>query len=223
MTVIVLKDEQSYAKFLGEAPGKEVGGHYDVDANRLVIFDFHARQEGLRGNPERVNLFTLVHETGHQLTFNTGMLDRRGNLPLAILEGLATYVEMWRPGVKNGIGGENRPRLKALRQSEDWISLADLLADDKAFQPETEQLAYAESWLLVHYLLRSSTRQPRFRDYLAQCSNAQEARRSRPAWPRSLSVRSNGWITRSKATAGIFPPVSRQTHRTVSGLSPAPG
>ncbi len=168
LTVIVLKDAQSYATLLGEAPGEEVGGHYDVGTNRLVIFDFRPGQNELGARAERVNLFTLVHETAHQLTFNTGMLDRRGNLPLSILEGLATYVEMWRPGVKNGIGGVNLPRLEALRRSEDWIPIADLLAGDKAFEPQTQQLAYAESWLLVHYLLRSSVRQPRFRSYLSQ-------------------------------------------------------
>jgi hypothetical protein len=168
LTVIVLKDEESYAKLLGKAPGKDVGGHYDLGTNRLVIFDFRPGQEGLAVNAERINTFTLVHETAHQLTFNTGMLDRRGDLPLSILEGLATYVEMWRPRVRNAIGGVNLPRLEALRQSQDWIPIADLLADDKAFKPETEQLAYAESWLLVHYMLRSGLRRSRFRDYLAR-------------------------------------------------------
>lgn len=168
LTVIALKDEQSYAKFLGQAPGQDVGGHFDLGTNRLVIFDFRPGQAGLAAHAERVNLFALVHETAHQLTFNTGILDREGDLPLAILEGLATYVEMWRPRTKNAVGGVNLPRLEALRQSDDWIPVADLLAGDKAFEPQTEQLAYAESWLLVHYMLRLSARRARFRDYLAQ-------------------------------------------------------
>jgi hypothetical protein len=168
LTVIVLKDDHSYSAFLGKARGKDDGGHYDVATNRLVIFDFRPGQEDQEASAKRINLFTLVHETAHQLTFNTGMLDRRASLPLAVLEGLATYVEMWRPGLKDGLGGVNRPRLVALRQAEDWIPIANLLAEDKAFEPETEQLAYAESWLLVHYLLRSSIRQPRLRSYLVE-------------------------------------------------------
>jgi len=174
LTIITLKDEASYAALLGEAPGKDVGGHYDLETNRLVVFDFRPRQEGLAIPAERVNLFTLVHETAHQLSFNTGMLDRQGALPLCILEGLATYVEMWRPGVKNSIGGINRPRLQAMRDAADWIPIADLLANDRAFAPETEQLAYAESWLLLHYFLRASTRQPKLRDYLTQAERTKK-------------------------------------------------
>jgi Protein of unknown function (DUF1570) len=181
LTVILLKDGESYAKLLGDAPGKDVGGHYDLDTNRLVMFDFRPEHKELGEQAERVNLFTLVHETAHQLSFNTGMLNRRSDLPLWALEGLATYVEMWRPGIKGSIGGENLPRLRALRESEDWIPIADLLADDKAFQPQTEQLAYAESWLLVHFMLRSVGRRARFRNFLTQAQGVKKPDRLRIA------------------------------------------
>jgi hypothetical protein len=167
LTVIALKDQDSYAALLGEAPGKDVGGHYDVETNRLVIFDFRARRDDLAPQAERVNLFTLVHETAHQLTFNTGILSRAVDVPLSISEGLATYVELWRPGVKNSIGGRNTPRMRAVQQAGDWIPIGDLLSGDSAFEPETEQLAYAESWILMHYFLRTSARQPKLRTYLA--------------------------------------------------------
>ncbi len=160
---------------LGEAPGNDVGGHYDLQYNRLVIFDFRSQQEAIAAAAERVNLFTLVHETAHQLSFNTGILNRQQVPPDCISEGLATYVELWRPGVKNAIGGVNRPRLEALRQADDWIEIADLLRDDAAFEPKTEQLAYAESWLLVHHLLRASSRQPRLRQYVAEIQVANQA------------------------------------------------
>ena len=150
-----------------QAP-KDVGGHYDLETNRLVIFDFRPQQQAIAAQAARVNLFTLVHETAHQLSFNTGILNRQADVPVCVSEGLATYVELWRPGVKNAIGGVNRQRMQALRQAEDWIQIGDLLADDTAFEPKTAQLAYAESWLLVHYLLRASSRQPRFRQYLAE-------------------------------------------------------
>ena len=168
LTVIALRDRDSYAALLADAPGKDVGGHYDLETNRLVIFDFRSQQAAIVAQAERVNLFTLVHETAHQLSFNTGILNRQVDLPVCVSEGLATYVELWRPGVKNAIGGVNRPRIEALRQAVDWIQIGELLVDDTAFEPKTEQLAYAESWLLVHYLLRASSRQPRFRQYLAE-------------------------------------------------------
>ena len=168
MTVITLKDADSYAAMLGKAPGKDVGGHYDLDTNRLVIFDFRPGGGDLAAGAERVNLFTLVHETAHQLCFNAGLLDRRGEVPVCISEGLATHVELWRPGVKKAIGGVNLPRLKALVQGQDWIPIPDLLESDKAFRAaKTEQLAYAECWVLVYWLLKSRTRLAGMRDYLS--------------------------------------------------------
>jgi len=172
LTVIVLRDQDSYAALLGEAPGKDVGGHYDLETNRLIIFGFRPQQEAITAQDARVkNLFALVHETAHQLSFNTGILLRQADVPMCVSEGLATYVELWRPGVKNAIGGVNRPRMEALRQAEDWIQIGDLLADDTSFEPKTAQLAYAESWLLVHYLLAKS-REQRFRQYLAELSGS---------------------------------------------------
>jgi len=167
LTVIVLRDQKSYAALLGETPGKDVGGHYDLETNRLVIFDFSSQQEAAAAQAEK-NLFSLVHETAHQLSFNTGILNRRADVPVCVSEGLATYVELWRPGVKNVIGGVNQRRIEALRQAEDWIQIGDLLVDDTQFEPKFAQLAYAESWLLVHYLLHAKARQQSLRQYLAE-------------------------------------------------------
>ncbi len=167
LTIIALKNVDSYAAILSEAPGRDVGGHYDLQTNRLVIFDCRAQRANLAVGAERVNLFTLVHETAHQLCFNTGITERDSDVPLCISEGLATYVELWRPGVKNAIGGVNQPRLQVLRDVAQWVPIAELVADDKAFEEKTEQLAYAESWLVVHHLLRSQNRAPRLREYLA--------------------------------------------------------
>src|SRR5271157_3559054 len=70
LTVIALRDQDSYAALLANAPGKDVGGHYDLETNRLVIFDFRPQQQAIAAQDARVNLFTLVHETAHQLRFN---------------------------------------------------------------------------------------------------------------------------------------------------------
>jgi hypothetical protein len=171
LSLVILKDRDSYSSLLGKAPGKDVGGHYDLETNRLVVFDFWPQAGVEKKQAEKISLFTLVHETAHQLSFNTGLLDRGTPFPLCISEGLATYVELWRQGVKNAIGGRNGPRLLALRDAQDWIPIADLLADDKGFEPESEQLAYAESWLLVHHLLSKPARLPRFQAYLRQAKN----------------------------------------------------
>ncbi len=96
MTVITLKDDSSFRAFIGADPGDDVGGHYDLETNQLVVFDFRDKKEDKPGNAERVNLFSLIHETAHMLCFNTGLLSRQADVPDCISEGLATFVEMWR-------------------------------------------------------------------------------------------------------------------------------
>jgi hypothetical protein len=177
LTIVTLKDTTSYAVFLGRKPDKDEGGCYDLVTKRLLIFDFRSDAAEIQASETRKNLFSLVHETAHQLSFNTGLLNAENDVPLCISEGLATYVELWEPGVKKVIGRRNQPRLNGLLLATDedvsWIALSELLADDKAFEdPKTVQLAYAESWLLVHHMLKPGARLPKFREYLAAASQA---------------------------------------------------
>lgn len=171
MTVVALKDKASYRKLLGEAPGSEVGGHFDLETNRLVVFDFRPDEGEPIANAERVNVFTLIHEGIHLLTFNTGLLELKADVPRCISEGLATYGESWRPSSRQPFGLENPFRVQALRDNpnlgDDWITAEELFANDKLFDRDDKaQLAYAQSWVLTHYLLRTSTKVPKLRTYL---------------------------------------------------------
>jgi hypothetical protein len=173
LTVVILKDQASYAAFLGIKPGDAVGGHYEPDTNRLVIFDF---QPGggptTTVDPRRINTFTLIHEATHQLTFNTGLLSRRGDVPVAVSEGLAMYAELWRGDSRTVLGMINRPRLEVVfnknaNPPQEWIPLERLLTEDALFQDAaTKQLAYAEGWVFVHYALKTTPILPKFRAYL---------------------------------------------------------
>jgi hypothetical protein len=172
LAVVTLKDGASYRAFSGDNPDEADGGRYYPEDNWLVIFDFRADQAKAAEEAKRYNTFTLVHETIHLLSFNTGLLDRHADVPGAIGEGLATYGEMWTPRSQAAFGAVNRPRLLALaRETANgtaWIPISRLLADDRFFEdPETYQLAYAEAWLLVHYLMETEERLPKFRAYLA--------------------------------------------------------
>ncbi len=172
LTVITLKDDISYQAYAGtEDPGVLVGGHYDLETNRLVMFDFRPKgqERAVVADPERVNLLALVHETTHLLCYNTGLLSREANVPDWVNEGLATYVELWRRK-QTPIGGPNRPWLSCLRDAKNtntpWIAIPKLLASDESFDDKkTAQLSYAESWLLVHYLMKEP-QLPKFRAYL---------------------------------------------------------
>ncbi|MDG3003046.1 DUF1570 domain-containing protein [Paludisphaera mucosa] len=171
LMVVVLRDAISYGSLVGEAPGKDVGGHFDLDADRLVVFDFRPDQ-GVGGTAERINTFTLVHETAHLLTFNTGLLAADPEPAKCITEGLATYFEMWRLASKAPVGRINQPRLIAIRDAlkagEPWISTKSLMTEDALFDdPKTAQLAYGQSWLMMYHLLSSRSIWPNVVDYLA--------------------------------------------------------
>ncbi len=171
LAVVVLRDADSYRALAADEAGAAVGGHYDLDANRLVIFDFRGRRDQLATNAERVNSFTLVHESAHLLSYNCGILNRRADTPVCVSEGLATYIELWRPRGRDKFGATNRPRLKALMEAgsgdQAWIPAADLIASDKVFDADaTVQLAYAESWVLIHMLIKTAARLPALRAYL---------------------------------------------------------
>jgi hypothetical protein len=186
MTVVILKDAASYQAYTGQPPLPGEGGHYDLESNQLVVFDFRAQQDGLAAKAARVNTFTLVHETTHLLCFNTGLLSRKADVPACISEGLATYFELWQPRGRAAIGRTNGARLGALTQAVngqgEWIPIAKLLADDKWFDdPATVQLAYAESWLLVHYLLKTPDRLPKFQAYLSGIPQDRGAQRRQQA------------------------------------------
>ena len=174
LTLVTLADDRSYAAFTGEPAGSAVGGHYDLETNRLVVFDNRQGGPAAAGLAGRANLVALVHEATHQLTFNTGLLDRMADVPLAVSEGLATYAEVRRPTGSTKLGQFNQARLgglaEALRAGQEWIPLDRLLADDSAFgpdvEPEVNDLAYAQAWLLIYVLMQPADPSS-FRSYLA--------------------------------------------------------
>ncbi|HEV3120953.1 MAG TPA: DUF1570 domain-containing protein [Isosphaeraceae bacterium] len=183
LTVVALADAKSYAAFSGQEPVLGEGGHYDIDNNRLIIFDNRAQGELTVQQAERANLISLVHEAMHQLTFNTGLLDREADVPLAISEGLATYAEQREPVGSTRLGQKNHGRLDGLRMAREkdrnaWIPVSQLLTDDKPFLGEGSelqtQLAYAESWVLVYELLKPA-KPAHFRDYLEAVATRNDA------------------------------------------------
>jgi hypothetical protein len=186
LTVVALAGAKSFEAFSGEDPQGVIGGFYDRDTNRLIFYDFR-RMNGpvAAARPEKANTLALVHETTHQLTFNTGLLARTRDVPVTIAEGLAMYVEQHNPKKRARPGEINRDRLKGLVLARgkrvSWIPIKKLIADDDLFgtkaDDDTVQLAYAESWLLVHRLLTDKTKLERFRDYLKEIQSRVDSTR----------------------------------------------
>jgi hypothetical protein len=174
LTLVVFLDERPYLEFARKFATKvrpDASGFYSRSENWLVLFDFRNVPKYERG-AARTNARTLAHEATHQLTFNTGLLNRRGDVPLAVLEGLALYSEVRPLHGRKPPGQVNRPLLDDLAHIQrrlKWRSAIELLCDDEAsFGTTVDQtlLAYAQSWLLVYSLMKSPTRLRQFQAYL---------------------------------------------------------
>jgi len=174
LTLVVFVDERPYLEFarkFARGVPRNASGFYSRSENWLVLFDFRNHPQNERGAGLK-NARTLAHEATHQLTFNTGLVNRRGDVPLAVLEGLATYSESRRlhgPDQPGAINGPLLDDLAHIRRRANWIKATELLTDDRtSFGITLDQtlLAYAQSWLLVYYLMKSPSRLPRFQAYL---------------------------------------------------------
>jgi hypothetical protein len=180
LVALVFKDKPSFVQYaqreLGEAASSIVG-YYSLATNRVTMYNLtgiDARRPSRRLNsaeqisrvlssPEAARtVATVVHEATHQLAFNCGLHERWGDVPMWVSEGIAVYFETPHVGSSKGwraIGAVNRSRLLQFRQylqTRPPDSLKTLLADDERFRTtETAIHAYAETWALTYYLLKT--------------------------------------------------------------------
>jgi hypothetical protein len=105
---------------------------------------------------------TMVHESVHQLAFNSGLQVRFADNPVWLSEGLAVFFEpitprsstLWtKPGLVNG---RLHPIfVNSVSNGRVSVSLDSLVGEDDAFlKTESAPAAYAESWALVSYLFK---------------------------------------------------------------------
>jgi Protein of unknown function (DUF1570) len=174
MTVVVFRDERPFMEFARRTVRNvppNVVGFYSRAENYLVLFDARNVPASQRGGALK-NMRNLAHEATHQLCFNTGLLNRKGDIPAAVVEGLACYSETRRlrgrsePGLLNS---ERLDDLAHIQRRATWISTADLLADDSPAGGgnfDRMQLFYAQSWILIYTLMKSPQRSAEFQAYL---------------------------------------------------------
>lgn len=168
--LVALRDFRAFTTFLGYDPGPGTGGLYEVGPNYLVLFDNRGADPAGADAALLANSLGLFHEGTHLLNYNTGMLLRGSDVPLMIVEGLAQYGETRRASERTGVGDLNLQRLGVLLNAERdglaWLPVERLLEDEPFHADETQQMAYAQSWLITYWLMSQRDYQKRFRAYL---------------------------------------------------------
>jgi hypothetical protein len=203
LMVAVFDTHTGFEAYLGGRQSAAITGIYHLPSNRLIVYDYGTNPHFVAGKRrlddlarragndlERsrivtlagrhfadrrndVNISTVMHEVAHQLSFNGGLLNRKGDAPVWLVEGLACYCEPTINGGWQGIGGPNPMRARNLagpaRGQGRFIPLRDLVRNDdwlrKTRRAEHAILGYAQSWALFSYLMKERPRE--LRRYMA--------------------------------------------------------
>jgi hypothetical protein len=196
MMVAIFDTQTGFEAYLGESMPASVTGIYHTRSNRLVVYDYatnrafaavskHLASEAKRGVSDLdrharsvlfgryvqerrndTNISTIMHEVAHQLSFNCGLLDRTGDVPAWLAEGLAVYCESTSGGAWQGVGEANPQRAAVLagpaKGRGEFLALRSLVANDdwlrKATRVEQVLLGYSQSWALFRMLMEEEPR-----------------------------------------------------------------
>ncbi len=169
------QDFLHYARTDGLRAGDQVLGYYFPKSNRVALYDVAAGKT--TSADWRQNAATLVHETAHQVAFNTGVHNRFAVTPRWLAEGLGTMFEargVWDPeSYPKQSDRVNRLRLTEFRTyaapRHKPGTVQELIAGDKPFERDVSA-AYAESWALTFYL--AETQPGHYADYLRKAAAA---------------------------------------------------
>lgn len=176
LPAVVLKDRAEFAEFATKhdrPDAAQAPGYFSEPTNRVILFDLTA---GPNSTPAKTagdirrkleaspfNVATMIHEATHQLAFNSGLHTRFADNPRWLTEGMAMFFEVPDLDSRSGwktIGRVNAPRLKDFRETfrapREMLPLAELIRSDASFlMADQSRAAYAESWALTFFLLKT--------------------------------------------------------------------
>lgn len=176
LPAIVLKDHAQFTEFATKHDRPDAAqspGYFSEPTNRIILFDLTAGpnsapaqtaadiQKKIAASP--FNVATTIHEATHQIAFNSGLHTRYADNPRWLTEGMAMFFEVPDLDSRSGwktIGRVNAPRRKDFRETSrsprEAVPLAELIRSDEVFLKEGKtRAAYAESWALTFYLLKT--------------------------------------------------------------------
>ena len=192
LVAIVFDRQSSYLDFCRDELGANGGhfiGHYSQQTNRVCTFDLTGidalsgqRRRGISlSHIDRLlaqpaaerTVATIIHETTHQLAYNSGLQVRFADNPAWLSEGIATFFESPNLDDQRGwdrVGEINRYNLRHFRLAQadgEQLQLATIISSDAGFKdPASIRRSYAQAWALTYFLLR--TRRQQFIQYLGQ-------------------------------------------------------
>ncbi|HWL09679.1 MAG TPA: DUF1570 domain-containing protein [Planctomicrobium sp.] len=162
----------------GMTPIPNLKGFYHPQSNRVTLYD---RREETSSKPSSAKFTlndethqTLIHETIHQLAFNSGLHARIGVNPRWIVEGLAVTMESGalksssQKGANERINYDRLNWFQKYRATRRAGTIADLIANDDALFLSNPLDFYSEAWALTFYL--SEARRPEYVRYLKRLS-----------------------------------------------------
>jgi hypothetical protein len=207
LMIAMFDSPTGFDAYFGQKLSPFITGIYHRKSNRLVVYDYGRNEEFLtskqqaieRGRNARgriysgryeetverlarefrtdINIGTVMHEVAHQLSFSSGMLNREGDVPVWLAEGLACYCESTDGGAWEGIGEPNPQRLIVLARHfkgkgdrsglGDLVPLRALVSSDRWRMGTggTIALGYAQSWALFRMFMEERPRA--MQNYLA--------------------------------------------------------
>lgn len=147
--------------------GDQVGGFYAASESGIAAFV--DERAGLEDGEENQILF---HEIAHHF-----MLQYRPTAyPPWYVEGFAEYVMTARFQKDSISFGQASTMRASWLAGREWLPLERILFEPPPKKDEENALYYAQSWLLVHYLLRDEGRRRKAIDYLAATARGEEPR-----------------------------------------------
>lgn len=199
LTAIVFKNRSDFARYATAdgVPGvAKTPGYFSIRKNRIVLCDLTGGAGDLSANEINARLLksasnfksafkvaTVIHEATHQVAFNSGMHRQYADNPLWLLEGMAMYFET--PDLRSRQGWRSVGKVNPFRinQFREYVArrrkpdaLVSLISGKELFtNPTTMSDAYAESWALTYYLIK--TKRTAYKKYLSEI-----ARKPRFTW-----------------------------------------
>ena len=198
LTWLSFNDADSFNRYAIETEGRDLSwltGYYSAGTNIVAIVIPEkisnwsveikkSRTPDISACPvdAQTSLVKIVHEAGHQFSFNTGLLKRKVMYPLWASEGLAMFFErslLSEYPHSRRYTSLRSQRLAHLYHSRKLIRLDEFITMSCVDKDVSAIDVYAESWGLFHFLCEH--RRDSLREYFASLYNLEPGYRSKQA------------------------------------------